>query len=64
MEIFDGLYMRSRPSPLFSLKPKVEKDKTRRFGCFRLIFGFLISWLLTKSGVIFARVQIRFCTGQ
>jgi hypothetical protein len=64
MEIFGGTYMRSRLSPLLSLKPEVEKGKIRLFGCFRLIFSFLIFALLTKNWVIFARVQIRFCTGQ
>ena len=64
MEIFDGLYMESRLSPLFSLKPEVEKVKIRLFGCLGLIFGFFIFALLVKSGVIFARVQIRFWAGQ
>jgi hypothetical protein len=50
MEIFDGLYMESRLSPLFSLKPEVEKVKMRLFGCFRLIFGFFIFVLLVKTG--------------
>jgi hypothetical protein len=64
MEIFAGTYMRSRLSPLLSLKPEVEKVKIRLFGCFRLIFSFLIFALLTKNWVAFARVQIRFRTGQ
>jgi hypothetical protein len=49
MEIFDGLYMRSRLSPSLSLKPEVEKVKTRLFSCFRLILGFFIFALLTKN---------------
>jgi hypothetical protein len=60
MEIFGGLYMRSRLSPLFSLKPEVEKGKTRLFGCFRLIFSFLTFALLTKNWVIFTVFNFDF----
>ena len=60
MEIFGGLYMRSRLSPLFSPKTEVEKAKIRRFSCFRLIFSFFILALLAKNGVVFTRFRFDF----
>jgi hypothetical protein len=60
MEFFDGLYMESRLSPLFSPKPEVEKVKIRLFGCFRLIFGFFIFVLLVKNRLFFAWFRFDF----
>lgn len=64
MEIFVGLYMKPRLSPLFSLKSKVEKAKIRFFSCFKLIFGFFISLFHVKKGVVLEEVEIRFYTSQ
>jgi len=52
MEIIDSVYMESRLSPLFSLKPEVKKVKIRLFGCFRLIFGFFIFALVVKNRMV------------
>jgi len=42
MEIFGGLYMRSRLSPWSSLRAEVKMLKKSFFGGFKLVFGCLI----------------------
>jgi hypothetical protein len=49
MEIFVGLYMRPRLSPLLSLKCEAERVKTELFGCLRLVLGFLVFVVLLKN---------------
>jgi hypothetical protein len=54
MEIFDGLYMRSRLSPWLSLKTEAKTLKINVFSRFRLIYSFLIFALLVKNKRFFA----------
>jgi hypothetical protein len=49
MEIFGGLYMRSRLSPWVSFKAEVKTGKTGLFSCLKLIYGFLIFALQIKN---------------
>jgi len=42
MEIFNGLYMRSRLSPWLSLKAEVKTLKMGLFSCLGLIYGLLV----------------------